>query len=198
MCCKACWKPSAAKGWTRKPGSRRREEEKGKQQFQPAMPADGADVLPGRGGSAIAGCLPESYGTGEFKKVFGVLADKPVMGVCRLAKRLFVPIMNQEEWWTMTKPKVLVMQGIDNVATATEEISAGSAITVDVDGTVLNIKVTDRIPFGHKVAIRDIAMDEKIIKYGEVIGVATENIKAGQHTHVHNLGGVRGRGDLEQ
>lgn len=98
----------------------------------------------------------------------------------------------------MSKPKALVMKAIDNVATATEEIVAGSDIMVSIDGKTLNIHVIDGIPFGHKVAIRDIAVDEKIIKYGEVIGTASANIRIGQHTHVHNLGGVRGRGDLEQ
>ncbi len=40
---------------------------------------------------------------------------------------------------------------------------------------------------GHKYAIRDIAKGEHIIKYGQPIGHATENIKAGEHVHTHNL-----------
>lgn len=98
----------------------------------------------------------------------------------------------------MSKPKAIVMKAIDNVATATEEIAAGTNITVNVDGNMVNIHVTEKIPFGHKVAIKNIAVDEKIIKYGEAIGAATKPISPGQHTHVHNLGGLRGRGDLEQ
>ena len=97
----------------------------------------------------------------------------------------------------MSKPKAIVMKPIDNVATVTEEIEAGTDILVSVDGTMHIIHVLNKIPFGHKVAIRDIAVDEKIIKYGEVIGAASRNIRVGEHTHVHNLGGVRGRGDLE-
>ncbi|WP_425058925.1 Galactarate dehydratase (L-threo-forming) [Sporomusa carbonis] len=98
----------------------------------------------------------------------------------------------------MSKPKALVMKPIDNVATATQEIAAGTDIVVSVDGKMINIHVTEKIPFGHKVAIRDIAAGEKIIKYGEAIGAATVDIRPGQHTHVHNLGGLRGRGDLEK
>ena len=34
-----------------------------------------------------------------------------------------------------------------------------------------------------------------MIKYGETVGLATEDIGAGQHVHVHNVEGIKGRGD---
>lgn len=40
---------------------------------------------------------------------------------------------------------------------------------------------------GHKVALRDIKKGENIIKYGFPIGHATEDIKAGEHVHTHNV-----------
>ena len=40
---------------------------------------------------------------------------------------------------------------------------------------------------GHKYAIRDIAKGENIIKYGNPIGYATEDIKCGDHVHTHNV-----------
>ena len=40
---------------------------------------------------------------------------------------------------------------------------------------------------GHKYALRDIKKGENIIKYGNPIGHATEDIKAGEHVHSHNL-----------
>jgi altronate dehydratase small subunit len=96
----------------------------------------------------------------------------------------------------VNKFKAIVMKAKDNVATVTEDIEAGSDIAIQVNGETVRLRVTNRIPFGHKVAIRDISKDERIIKYGEVIGIATTDIMAGQHTHVHNLAGCRGRGDL--
>ncbi|HWR45695.1 UxaA family hydrolase [Sporomusa sp.] len=96
----------------------------------------------------------------------------------------------------MSKPQAIVMKPSDNVATATQEIIAGTNVMVNIDGSVVGIHVTEPIPFGHKFAIRNISAGEKIIKYGEVIGEATMNIDPGQHTHVHNFGGCRGRGDL--
>lgn len=96
----------------------------------------------------------------------------------------------------MNKFKAIVMKSKDNVATVTEDVEAGSDIAINIDGETVTLHVADRIPFGHKVAIKAIAKDEKIIKYGEVIGMATTDIAAGQHTHVHNIVGCRGRGDL--
>ncbi len=40
---------------------------------------------------------------------------------------------------------------------------------------------------GHKYAVRDIKKGENVIKYGQPIGHATENIKKGGHVHTHNL-----------
>lgn len=39
---------------------------------------------------------------------------------------------------------------------------------------------------GHKYALRDIKCGENVIKYGNPIGHATEDIKAGDHVHTHN------------
>ena len=40
---------------------------------------------------------------------------------------------------------------------------------------------------GHKYAIFDIKKGENVIKYGNPIGHATEDIKKGEHIHTHNM-----------
>ncbi len=40
---------------------------------------------------------------------------------------------------------------------------------------------------GHKYAARDVKCGENIIKYGQPIGHATEDIKKGEHVHTHNV-----------
>ena len=40
---------------------------------------------------------------------------------------------------------------------------------------------------GHKYALRDIPKGENVIKYGNPIGHATQDIKKGEHVHTHNL-----------
>lgn len=67
----------------------------------------------------------------------------------------------------------------DNVATLLDD-RHGESITRE------GLKLNATIPFGHKVALRSIAAGEGVIKYGAVIGVATEAIAAGDHVHVHN------------
>ena len=46
---------------------------------------------------------------------------------------------------------------------------------------------SDTIPAGHKQALRDIAEGEFVFKYGQIIGRATRNIKAGEWVHTHNV-----------
>ncbi|WP_299941726.1 UxaA family hydrolase [uncultured Nitratireductor sp.] len=44
-----------------------------------------------------------------------------------------------------------------------------------------------KVTLGHKVAARDIATGERIMKYGAPIGSATAEIAAGEHVHVDNI-----------
>lgn len=55
------------------------------------------------------------------------------------------------------------------------------------DNIAVYLEESDNIPKGHKEALRDIKKGEYIIKYGEVIGRATEDIKKGDWVHSHNL-----------
>jgi len=89
----------------------------------------------------------------------------------------------------------LVMDEKDHVATAIKDIQAGETITYRIKDQTVQIAVTDPIPFGHKIAIVAIVPGTHVRKYGEVIGAATVDIAIGQHVHVHNIEGIRGRGD---
>jgi altronate dehydratase small subunit len=85
----------------------------------------------------------------------------------------------------------------DNVATALRDIEPKESVVVGVGDQGRTIQVRGRIPYGHKLATRNIAQGEDVIKYGEVIGRATQDIPSGTHAHVHNIESLRGRGDLE-
>ena len=50
-----------------------------------------------------------------------------------------------------------------------------------------SVTLLEDIPMGHKVALRDIAKDEPVIKYGFPIGAAKTDIPKGAHIHTHNL-----------
>ncbi|WP_202803222.1 UxaA family hydrolase [Nitratireductor pacificus] len=81
----------------------------------------------------------------------------------------------------------------DHVATATVELLPAETVIVSGIGNGRPMKVEERIPRGHKIALRDIAAQEEILKYGEIIGVATQPISAGHWVHVHNCRGAKGR-----
>ena len=89
----------------------------------------------------------------------------------------------------------LVVDKKDNVATALRPLEKGDSIGIEVEGNIVDMVLKQSIPFGHKLALKDIEHGERIIKYGETIGQATEKINKGEHVHIHNVEGLRGRGD---
>lgn len=71
----------------------------------------------------------------------------------------------------------------DSVAIALADIAAGERIAVA--GTAL--PVVQAVQRGHKIALRAHAAGERVIKFGQPIGAATQPIAAGEHVHRHNL-----------
>ncbi len=57
----------------------------------------------------------------------------------------------------------------------------------ELDNVAVLLSPRDQIPAGHKIALKDIAKGEKVIKYGNPIGIAAADIKAGEWVHSHNL-----------
>lgn len=76
----------------------------------------------------------------------------------------------------------------DNTATALSDIEAGESIgLVSKSGPVGEMTAKQAIPFGHKLAVVDIKKGEKVLKYGEVIGLASQPISKGEHVHTQNV-----------
>lgn len=80
----------------------------------------------------------------------------------------------------------VVIHPSDTVAVALRHIGSGS-IHVQRGEEALVVSVVEPIPMGHKLALNAFSPGDPIVKYGEVIGVATTHISAGAHVHVHNL-----------
>lgn len=89
----------------------------------------------------------------------------------------------------------LVMDEKDHVATALREMTAGETIHYRKGEVMHALTLVDPIPFGHKMALSNISKDTQVRKYGEVIGLSSSDIAQGAHVHVHNIEGIRGRGD---
>ncbi|EPC00413.1 flagellar protein FlgA [Litchfieldella anticariensis FP35 = DSM 16096] len=78
----------------------------------------------------------------------------------------------------------------DSVGVAVVEgIQAGQTLTgwVMQQDQTITFEVRDPIPIGHKLAIRDLAEGDTVIKYGVDIGRVVKPINKGEHLHVHNV-----------
>src|SRR5437870_11820526 len=83
----------------------------------------------------------------------------------------------------MTPAPVIRLHPNDGVLIARASLPPGMVVA---DG----VTTAERIPAGHKVAIRPIALGEPIRRYGQIIGFATAPIAPGQHVHIQNCGMV--------
>ncbi len=83
----------------------------------------------------------------------------------------------------------------DNVAVALHPLTAGEKIVLPLKDAPLELILQEPIPFCHKFAVQTITAGDPVIKYGETIGRATRDIRPGEHVHLSNCEGTRGRGD---
>ena len=79
---------------------------------------------------------------------------------------------------TKAPPRTLRLNPRDNIIVAVDGLAAGA--------TAGPITVAVRIPRGHKIATAKIAKGEAVLKFGQIIGFASEDIVPGAHVHTHN------------
>ena len=85
--------------------------------------------------------------------------------------------------------KFLVHESSDTVGVATEDLKADEAaqgLFMDSQDNI-EIKALSDIPLGHKIALKDFAVGDTVLKYGHDIGKVVADIKTGDHVHIHNL-----------
>jgi altronate dehydratase small subunit len=90
-----------------------------------------------------------------------------------------------------SRETVILINPNDNVATARKDLAQGTACRAGK----AKVRLRQRIPLGHKVALRPIQKGEAVIKFGDSIGLATSDIAPGDLVHIHNMESCRGRGD---
>jgi len=70
-----------------------------------------------------------------------------------------------------------------------EGVKSGQKLTgwiMDQDRDIV-VDAKSDIPIGHKLAIKPLAKDATVIKYGVDIGRVIAPIAVGEHAHVHNI-----------
>lgn len=78
---------------------------------------------------------------------------------------------------------IIQIHEMDTVAVALKGLSKGTKIK---HGNMV-ISVLENIPRGHKIALVPIAEGDKVMKYGNPIGLATKQILPGEWVHTHNM-----------
>ena len=84
----------------------------------------------------------------------------------------------------MSQPSVLHLHPNDPVAIARRPLEPGEWIALPGEAPV---QVREAIPAGHKVALRAIVHGGAVLRYGQAIGRASQDIPAGSWVHTHNL-----------
>jgi altronate hydrolase len=83
----------------------------------------------------------------------------------------------------MSQPDVILLHPGDNVCVAARNLAAGSRIAAGVH----TIELREAVRMGHKIALTKIMAGQAVMKYGQIIGFATQPIGPGDWVHTHNL-----------
>jgi hypothetical protein len=79
--------------------------------------------------------------------------------------------------------RLLLLSLEDNVVVACANLGDGERLRLD--GT--HMTVHGDAPVGFKIARRDLAPGDKVVKYGAAIGSVTAAIRRGEVVHLHNM-----------
>lgn len=85
--------------------------------------------------------------------------------------------------------KFLIHHKGDHVGVATTPIEKGERVVgvfMDDDTEIEIISLGD-IPLGHKIALIELDVNEKIVKYGVEVGLTTQTWAIGDYVHTHNM-----------
>lgn len=90
------------------------------------------------------------------------------------------------------EPGFLAHHDGDLVGVAVRDLEPGPVAGGYLTGPVsISVQLTEPVMLGHKLALADIAAGQEIIEYGEPVGIATRDIRQGEHVHVHNVRSAR-------
>ena len=83
----------------------------------------------------------------------------------------------------------ILMNKKDNVITVLENVLKDDIVNVynNENEFLFNIVSNEEILIGNKISLIDMNKGDKVIKYGEIIGEVTRQIKKGYLVHVHNV-----------
>ena len=81
----------------------------------------------------------------------------------------------------------IILKPKDNVATSIKPLKRNTEIILKLEKQLINFVIKENIKLCHKFSLSKIRKGDKIIKYGEIIGVAIDDIQSGNLVHIHNI-----------
>lgn len=78
---------------------------------------------------------------------------------------------------------LILLHPDDNVLVLSAPVRAGQVLTIDGRPA----RADAEVGVGHKLARHDLAIGDKVLKYGAPIGSITAPVAAGGHVHLHNM-----------
>lgn len=90
-------------------------------------------------------------------------------------------------------PQVILLHPADNVCVAARSLTPGTR----VDAGTRRVEVVAAIDPGHKLALAAVAVGQPLVKYGQIIGFASQPIEPGQWVHTHNVAASRFERDYD-
>jgi hypothetical protein len=78
---------------------------------------------------------------------------------------------------------VILLHPDDNVLVCRADVAAGQLLRIDGS----DVPARTAVGVGHKIARRNLAVGDRVSKYGALIGSMTASVVAGEHIHLHNM-----------
>ncbi|SAK98139.1 UxaA family hydrolase [Caballeronia ptereochthonis] len=82
-----------------------------------------------------------------------------------------------------TDPRLILLSPEDNCLIAAARLPQGE--TLMIEGERITLATT--VELAHKVARRALSKDEKVLRYGAIIGHVNADVARGEHLHTHNV-----------
>lgn len=87
----------------------------------------------------------------------------------------------------MSITALMIKPDTDNVGVVTSAMKKGDIARFQKGSEVIEVALRGDVPIYHKFCVKAVKKGEPVIKYGEQLGLAGQDIAVGDYVHTHNL-----------
>lgn len=82
---------------------------------------------------------------------------------------------------------LMINPDTDNVGVVTVASKKGDVVRFKKGGEIAEVTLRADIPIYHKFCTKAVKAGQPVLKYGEQLGLAGQDIEVGDYVHTHNL-----------